>query len=231
MLFLRQWYVKQIMNELISNQSIDSFYDAGAGFGQYSYHFLKQKKDAKVLALDCNDRVIRDFYNSLSAKEKQRVTPVTADLQEYVAAEKHDLAVAIDILEHIEDDVAVLTNLRKSLNNNGTLIISTPYASKEAEFTEEHFRNGYTQKELCSKLDAAGFAVKELKHSYGFWGNISWYLALKFPMILLDKCLCLFFLIPFYYLLTYPFIALLMFFDLTNNNKSGKGLIVVASPR
>ena len=228
--FLRQWYIKRILRDLLEKKKEATFFDAGAGFGQYSFYVLKRSSSSKILAVDYNETVIKNFYNSLNTRFKKRVEIGKADLQCYHPQQQYDIAIAIDILEHIEDDVAVLSNLKKSLTDDGVLILSTPYASTEAEFTAEHYRNGYTVEDLSLKLKKTGFKIMKLEHSYGFWGNISWYLIIKYPLSAIEKVPLLISLLPLYYLICYPLAALLMHLDLHTDNPSGKGLIVTATP-
>ena len=106
------------------------------------------------------------------------------------------------------------------------MIISTPYASKEAKYTAEHFRNGYTREELERKLKETGWTVKELWFSYGLFGNIAWYLGMRIPLTAFKKGLMV--LLPLYYLLIYPDILFLMVLDYGCRNRRGKGMVVVA---
>lgn len=228
-LLLRQWYVKrEIKKHFSKNQSI-SFYDAGAGFGQYSYFILKHFKKAKVHAVD----IKTDYMNSfVRYATKHRWTDFTAqqvDLTAYIPKDKFNLILAIDILEHIENDEQVLKNFRQVLDKNGKLMISSPSNFDEsAKFTEEHVRPGYSKEEILSKLERAGFKLVSFKYSYGKWGHLAWLLTMKYPMSMLGISKLFFLLLPFYYLLFYPLSALFMLFDLNSKNKTGTGVIVVA---
>ena len=229
MLLLRQWYVKREIKKHFPKDKPVRFYDAGAGFGQYSYFILKHFKKAKVHAVDLK----MDYMNSFSRYAvKHRWTDFTvqqADLTTYVPKDKFDLILAIDILEHIENDEQVLRNFREVLDKNGKLIISSPSTFDEsAKFTEEHVRPGYSKEEILSKLERAGFKIVSFKYSYGKWGHLAWLLTMKYSMRLLGISKLFFLLLPFYYLLFYPLSALFMLCDLNMKNKTGTGVIVVA---
>jgi SAM-dependent methyltransferase len=152
-----------------------------------------------------------------------------ADLVEYVPDSKFDLITAIDILEHIEEDVKVLKNFRRSLNKGGKLIITSPSNFDEsAIFTEEHVRAGYSKEEIISKLEKTGFRIVSFEYTYGKSGKIYWNLTLKIPLSLLEKSRIFIILLPFYYFFFYPLSFVFMLLDMKIKNKLGTGIMVVA---
>lgn len=77
---------------------------------------------------------------------------------------KFDAVFAFDIIEHIDNDRAVLAELVRVLADDGTLWISTPSAgffifprflTERANRGWGHIRNGYTVESLIAKLPAA----------------------------------------------------------------------------
>jgi SAM-dependent methyltransferase len=229
MLLLRQWYVKREIKKYFTVGNSLRFYDAGAGFGQYSYFILKHFKKATIHAVDLKTDYMDSFakyakkigWNSFTAKQ--------ADLVGYTPKESFDLIIAIDILEHIEDDEQVLRNFREVLDKGGKLIISSPSNFDEsAKFTEEHVRPGYSKEEIYSKLERAGFSIRSFEYSYGKFGQIYWKLALKYPLSLISKSKILAILLPIYYIIFYPIAFSFMLLDYYNKNKIGTGIIVVA---
>jgi SAM-dependent methyltransferase len=229
-LLLRQWYVKRGIKQSLSGKKVFRFYDAGAGFGQYSFFILQQYPETEVLAVDLDGEKLSAFAGYCKKYMKAEVRAETADLQEYIPAEEQDLIIAVDILEHIEDDLTVLKNFYQGSKPGARLIISTPYATKEASFAAEHFRNGYTENDLSEKLGQAGWIIEKLWYSYGFWGNIAWYLTMRIPLSLLRFKLLLI-LLPLYYALVYPFAFLMMTADFLGKNRKGKGMVVTAKKR
>ena len=229
MLLLRQWYVKREIKKHFPKDKPVRFYDAGAGFGQYSYFILKHFKKAKVHAVDLKMDYMNSFARYASKHSWQDFTAQQADLTAYIPKDKFNLILAIDILEHIEDDEQVLRNFRQVLDKNGKLIISSPSNFDEsARFAEEHVRPGYSKEKIISKLESTGFRIVSFDYSYGKWGHIAWLLTMKYPMRLLGISKLFFLLLPFYYLLFYPFSALFMLCDQNMNNKTGTGVIAVA---
>lgn len=229
MLLLRQAYVKREINRYMSNQTPLRFYDAGAGFCQYSWFVLKNDPHATVMATDLKNDYLADFSSYAAIHFPGRFTYQTADLQDYTTASVYDLAVAIDILEHIPDDVAAMQNLYNSLAPGGILIISTPSDLDEAaKYTEEHVRPGYNKADLEQKLSSVGFEISSSRYTYGFWGALSWKLCMKYPMNLISIHKSLALILPLWYLLIYPFAFVMMQLDLRADNPRGTGILTVA---
>ncbi|MDP8267726.1 MAG: class I SAM-dependent methyltransferase [Candidatus Tenebribacter davisii] len=229
MLLLRQWYVKKEIKKHFKADKELRFYDAGAGFGQYSYFILKHFKKVKIHAVDLKTDYMDSFAHYAQKTGWQNFNAQQADLTEYIPEEKFDLIIAIDILEHIEDDEQVLRNFRKALEKDGKLIISSPSNFDEsAKFTAEHVRPGYSKEDICSKLIRAGFKIDSFEYSYGKFGKIYWVLALKYPLSLISTSKILAIFLPIYYLIFYPIALCFMILDYCKKNKIGTGVIVVA---
>jgi hypothetical protein len=72
----------------------------------------------------------------------------------------------LNVLEHIEDDVAALRNAYKLLKPGGSLVIEVPagpylYDAYDAELC--HFRR-YSSRELINKLQSVGLSVHRKSH-------------------------------------------------------------------
>lgn len=90
-----------------------------------------------------------------------------------------DLITALDVIEHIDDDVQSLKTIKSLLSPNGTAIITVPaYMFLWSHFDElnEHKRR-YTLTELKKKLEQAGFKIEK----------ISYYNTLLFPIAYLVR--------------------------------------------
>ena len=116
------------------------------------------------------------------------------------------------------------------------LLISTPsdqggsdvHEETGESFIDEHVRDGYNLEEIQDKLHDAGFSRVDARYSYGSPGKISWKLSMKFPLTILNWSKAFFVIIPFYFLLTYPFSFLLNMMDVNGKHPTGTGLIVKA---
>lgn len=229
LLLLRQRYVKAAIDRHLQPGVKQRVYDAGAGYCQYSWYILEKWQQAKVFALDLKADYIRSFVAWLSKDYRKRFSFTEGDLQLYQTKNRYDLILAIDILEHIPDDMAVLSSFYSCLNEGGKLIISTPSDTDEAaKFTAEHVRPGYSMQELVDKLQTAGFKIVEQRYSYGFWGALAWRLSIRNPLKLIKHFKLFLPLLPFYLLAVLPFTILFNHLDMMRDNESGTGIIVIA---
>ena len=228
-LILRQWYVKKQIKQILKNKHNSVFYDAGAGFCQYSDFVLNNFPQTTVIATDLKNDYLNDFYSYLKPAQKKKFSYTTADLQKYISPQKVDLIIAVDILEHIEDDISTLKNFYNSMNNNAHLLISTPSnQDKAAAFTEEHVRPGYSIEEITAKLRNQGFKICSQKYSYGFFGKIYWNLIMKSSLKISSISKFLVILLPFYLLIVLLPALLCMYLDFKITNNKGNGLIILA---
>ena len=229
MLLLRQRYVKRAIKKHAADKRYLHVYDAGAGYGQYSWHILQNWNQSRVFALDLKADYLMDFAGWLEEEMRSRFSYAQGDLQVYEPKNQYDMALAIDILEHIPDDMAVLSRIHSCLKAGGKLIISTPSDTDEAaKFTAEHVRPGYSMAEIIGKLEKTGFHIVESYYSYGVWGSLAWRLSIKYPLMLLAKSKIYILLLPFYYLPVLPFTSLFNWLDTRLKNPSGTGIILVA---
>lgn len=84
-------------------------------------------------------------------------------------AQRFDLVLALDVLEHVEDDAGALAQWRTWLKPGGTLLISVPAHRRSfgaGDVWAGHFRR-YERDELRLRVAAAGYAVDRLE-CYGF---------------------------------------------------------------
>lgn len=82
------------------------------------------------------------------------------------ATDSFTLITALDVIEHVDDDVGALKALRSRLVDNGIAVITVPaymFLWSAHDEVNQHKRR-YTAKELTSKLKAAGFSIEKLSY-------------------------------------------------------------------
>jgi SAM-dependent methyltransferase len=236
--FLRSWYVRRelmILRRALGEKTIE-IYDAGTGFGQYSYFMSKRLNPANIFSADVKEDWIKDAKVFFSQTKAQNVKFKTEDLLLINHENKFDLILCVDVMEHIAEDVKVFQNFYRALKPNSFLLINSPsifggsdvHSDEDESFIGEHARVGYSQEDLENKLHALGFKTHKCQYTYGFWGDKSWRLGIKYPMILLNISKIFFIILPIYYLLTFPFTLLLMILDYNSKNKIGSGINFIA---
>lgn len=238
MMFLREWHVKRELRSLLGgSKAPQRIFDAGCGFGQYSYYCATHFPASTIYAVDVKEEQVEDCTRFFGKAGIVNARFKVEDLTKAIHENEFDLAVSVDVMEHIPDDGAVFRNLHRSLRRGGKLLVNTPSnlggsdadGPEDKSFIEEHARNGYGVEEIRTKLSTVGFKVDEVKFTYGLWGSIAWRLGIKYPMLLLNVSKLFFILLPFYYVLTLPFTLLLMYLDYAGENKTGTGLLVIAT--
>ena len=82
------------------------------------------------------------------------------------AASTFDVITALDVLEHINDDLEALDELRRVTREGGVLVITVPaYGFLWSEHDEAlHHRRRYAASELRNKLTNAGFEVERITY-------------------------------------------------------------------
>lgn len=82
-----------------------------------------------------------------------------ADARDLPFKEEFDLAGAFDVLEHIQDDESVLSQLRETLKPGGGLMLTVPQHPCLWSVMDEAGRHKrrYTRRDLVAKLERAGF--------------------------------------------------------------------------
>jgi SAM-dependent methyltransferase len=100
--------------------------------------------------------------------------------QARLASLRFDTIVCINLLEHIEDDVAALETMRAILVPGGVLALLVPAHPAlygEYDATDGHFRR-YTKRELREKVRRAGFTPDGLRH-FNAVGAVGWWVKYK----------------------------------------------------
>ncbi len=241
LLLLRAWHIRKELKRW--NRTVPQgakIIDAGSGFGQYTYFLTTLNSRHKVLALDVKEEQIEDcnrFFDKIG-KSNQALFD-KQDLTIYKQTDLFDLIISIDVMEHILEDEKVFANFHQSLKPGGMLLISTPSDMGGSDshhheedgvhgFIDEHVRDGYNMNDIRNKLERAGFSRIEASYTYGKSGSLAWRLSMKYPISILNKSKVFFILLPFYYLVVFPFCLILNYMDVKTHHNSGTGLMVKA---
>jgi SAM-dependent methyltransferase len=83
------------------------------------------------------------------------------------ANDSMDIITALDVLEHLDDDVGALAEMRRVLRPGGSLLVTVPaYPWLWSEHDEAlHHKRRYVARELRNKIEGAGLYVIELSHA------------------------------------------------------------------
>lgn len=236
LLLLRTWHVHREMKAWMREKPAAMILDAGSGFGQYSFYMASKNRNYSIDAIDVKDDQIADCNQFFAKCNLPNAKFAVGDLTQSIAVNKYDFVLCVDVMEHILEDVQVFKNFHQAMKPGAMLLISTPsdqggsdvHEETGESFIGEHVRDGYPKDEMAEKLRQAGFDKMEILYSYGAPGKIAWKLSMKYPMTMLNASKAFFIILPFYYIITYPFSYLLNWLDTYTKHSTGTGLIVKA---
>jgi SAM-dependent methyltransferase len=241
--FLRSWYVRRKLRELIEGLPKDRIIevlDAGTGFGQYTYWLLKTFPNVHVTAVDVKTDYLENIAFFLSKTPYlHRVRLYERDLigpPPEVEKGRYDLVLSVDVMEHILDDRAVFRGFREVLKPGGHVVVNTPSdlggsgitEENEESFIGEHVRDGYPIAELREKLETAGLRVTDHEYAYGPIGMSAWRVLVQGPIQALGKSFWLAPAVAAYYAAAMPVGLALNAADLARDNREGAGHLMVA---
>jgi SAM-dependent methyltransferase len=98
-----------------------------------------------------------------------------------------DQVIACEVIEHLNDDAALVANLAALLRPGGRLLLTTPYLNHRPVHGETvsekedggHVRFGYTHERLAELFAAAGLRVSERGYLNGFFAQSVFSLYLR----------------------------------------------------
>lgn len=163
-------WVCDSFEEYISGKTI---LEVGCGIGNLTRRFVKVC--GRVIGIDTSDLFISHL--KVDYPEMELYNFDISDKKVIVLSEKGiDAVVAINVLEHVEDDEQSLRNIREILRPRGRLILYVPalswlYGTIDEELA--HYRR-YDKDDLIKKLERSGFEVEKISFS-NVLGIIGWF--------------------------------------------------------
>ncbi len=158
-----------------------SIIDLGCGKGIFSFELARRFPKATVVGIDIDPQLIESNLKIVEAVKIKNLRFERDDILNLKYSELFDLAVSVDNLEHIEDDISALISIKRALKPGGLLVCHVPARERIWLFKRMatnfnvvgHVRPGYTKKELKEKFGQAGFELVQLGYTYGYLETIS----------------------------------------------------------
>lgn len=152
----------QWMADVIRPYVGDRVLEIGAGTGNLSMQLMPR---SVYWATDINRHYL-DYLLKLRATRPYMRVAFTdaADASTFPAGQSLDTVVCLNVVEHIQDDIGALRNIRNVLSDGGRAIVLVPCGPWLYGTLDEvlgHFRR-YTPDELASVCSQAGFQVEQI---------------------------------------------------------------------
>jgi SAM-dependent methyltransferase len=162
--------------DLISPHCGRSVLEVGAGLGEFAAQFPPPRR---LVLTDVDPGAVEVMGNKFADRPEVEVRQfdVGAKLE---LDEPVESVVAINVLEHIEDDAGALRSLAELVEPGGSIVTWVPgYQQLYGEFDRKvgHVRR-YTPATLADAVRRAGLGV-ELVKPVNLLGGIAWWLAVR----------------------------------------------------
>jgi glycosyltransferase involved in cell wall biosynthesis len=148
--------------------------EIGAGIGNLTSNLVPRMS---YWASDINPHYLDRLKKLQQTRPYLQVQYTDASAGETYPEQRFDSVICLNVVEHLEDDVNALRNIRRSLDRNGRAIILVPngpglYGSLDRVLG--HYRR-YTRKQLITACEQAGFHVEKLL-KFNHLGAPGWWL-------------------------------------------------------
>lgn len=143
--------------------------DFGAGIGEFASRLRNKSLNINCVELDERQKRHLEQNNFITFSSIKECSPSSRTY-------------SLNVLEHIEDDISALHELKNNLKSNGKLFLYVPaFMCLYTQFDKNigHFRR-YTLSELKNKLTTTGFTIERAEYvdSVGF---LCWFIMGKLP--------------------------------------------------
>lgn len=158
--------------------------EVGSGIGNISNCFLEDGFTISLSDLRQNylDHLHESFHQHPGLKATHHLDLVHPDFNQAYASllGSFDTVFALNVVEHIQDDVLAMSNIKALLKPGGNVVILVPaYQSLYNRFDKEleHYRR-YTKSSLSEVFQKAGFKILHKQH-FNAMGIPGWYVSGK----------------------------------------------------
>ena len=162
--------------DLIAPHCGRSVLEIGAGLGEFSAQFTGLDR---LVVTDVDPDAVEVMRSRFADRPEVEVQQLDV-AGDFALPDPVDSLVAINVLEHIEDDAGALARLATLVRPGGTVVMFVPgYEQLYGDFDRRvgHVRR-YTPKLLAEAFDRAGLEV-EVTKPVNLLGGLAWWLAVR----------------------------------------------------
>ncbi len=147
--------------------------EIGAGIGNLSALFIHK---TPITLSDLENEFVNILKDKFNHEKKVLVKKFDISISpDSSMIKKYNTVISVNVLEHIEDDLKALKNLKKTLKKKGKIILLVPAKKKAYSKLDKelgHFKR-YEKEELSQLLTLAGFKVEKI-HFFNMVGLLTW---------------------------------------------------------
>lgn len=147
---------KRLVYDQLNPTGKTKFLEVGCGTGG----FIQQIVENGNLEITGSEIYLRGLL--YAKKNLPNVDFIQFDVTQGKIGDEFDLIVAFDVIEHIENDVAAISNINKMLHKGGGLILTVPqhmFLWSKLDEIVRHKRR-YSRRDLVTKLQENGFDIR-----------------------------------------------------------------------
>lgn len=175
--YVRNFLVYFTIKKISKENKIKNICEIGCGVGNLSSKLGKNGFKVDAFDLDNEAIALAKKYN-----KNNNVNFSSKNALKINSNNKYGMALAIEVIEHIKDDIKAIENAGRLLRKGGFLLITVPINEKyRTEFDNRsgHIRR-YSEKDLVNKLKNAGFNILKIKY-FNFPLLWLWYFHVYLP--------------------------------------------------
>ena len=158
--------------------------EIGSGVGNISNYFINSGASISLSDIRNNycDILTKKFHKKPNVRSIQNIDLVADNFEQVHAKQinQFDTVFALNVIEHIEDDLLAIANCKKLLKKGGTLIILVPaYKVLYNRFDKELFHyKRYLKKEMIQLFHDNALIIKESFY-FNALGIVGWFFSGK----------------------------------------------------
>lgn len=144
--------------------------EVGGGDGRMAFEVARAGHAGRIVISEFDPKSVAEARHTAKAGGFQNVMVSQDDLRTLSLEAKFEQVLAIDVLEHIDDDERAIQQISGVLRPGGQLVVSVPTPRYPEVFGQAfhdhlgHVRPGYWLEDLAPKLEACGLVVT--RHRY-----------------------------------------------------------------
>ena len=168
-------HVRRIIMRMIQGLEFSTVLDAGCGVGTLIAALMQRYPQVQYTGTDISREGIERGKQKVGSANFQ-----VLNLEKESLKKTFDLVLCIDVIEHIENDVKAIQQLKQMTKKHLLLVVPTGPLFEQERISVGHV-HGFSVKEVEEKLQHAGFSITK-KISWGFpFYNLYRRLVMRLP--------------------------------------------------